>query len=455
MTAVATRPAARTVLVCSSCGLEVAKWAGRCSGCGEWNSLVEGSTATTWKRDAVPRTAGRTVALEAVAAVLPGRQSSGLAEVDRVLGGGLVPGSVVLLGGDPGIGKSTLALQVAQRCGSPESAALYCSGEESAEQLGLRARRVGCASPTVHVLIEGDLDTVIATIESRHPPLAVVDSVQTLLDATVAGGPGSPSQVRGAVARLVAAAKASGIPILLIGHVTKDGAIAGPRTLEHMVDVVLYLEGDRIGDQRLLRGIKNRFGSTGDVGLLAMDPSGIREVDRPGRAAVEGAAERVAGSVLTVTCDGLRPIAVEVQALALPTSSAFPHRTASGVDLNRLHVLLAVLEKRARIGLGKSDVFLNAAGGLRLTDPGVDLAAALAIAGSARNRSLPEGWAAVGEVGLGGEVRRVARLDARLGEAAIAGVAHMVLPQRSECRIPAGLHCTRVATLAEAVGLLS
>ena len=388
-------------------------------------------------------------------AVLPGRQSSGLAEVDRVLGGGLVPGSVVLLGGDPGIGKSTLALQVAQRCGSPESAALYCSGEESAEQLGLRARRVGCASPTVHVLIEDDLDTVIATIESRHPPLAVVDSVQTLLDATVAGGPGSPSQVRGAVARLVAAAKASGIPILLIGHVTKDGAIAGPRTLEHMVDVVLYLEGDRIGDQRLLRGIKNRFGSTGDVGLLAMDPSGIREVDRPGRAAVEGAAERVAGSVLTVTCDGLRPIAVEVQALALPTSSAFPHRTASGIDLNRLHVLLAVLEKRARIGLGKSDVFLNAAGGVRLTDPGVDLAAALAIAGSARNRSLPEGWAAVGEVGLGGEVRRVARLDARLGEAAIAGVAHMVLPQRSECRIPAGLHCTRVATLAEAVGLLS
>ena len=447
MTAVATRPAARTVLVCSSCGLEFAKWAGRCSGCGEWNSLVEGSTATTWKRDAVPRAAGRTVALEAVAAVLPGRQSSGLAEVDRVLGGGLVPGSVVLLGGDPGIGKSTLALQVAQRCGSPESAALYCSGEESAEQLGLRARRVGCASPTVHVLIEGDLDTVIATIESRHPPLAVV--------ATVAGGPGSPSQVRGAVARLVAAAKASGIPILLIGHVTKDGAIAGPRTLEHMVDVVLYLEGDRIGDQRLLRGIKNRFGSTGDVGLLAMDPSGIREVDRPGRAAVEGAAERVAGSVLTVTCDGLRPIAVEVQALALPTSSAFPHRTASGIDLNRLHVLLAVLEKRARIGLGKSDVFLNAAGGVRLTDPGVDLAAALAIAGSARNRSLPEGWAAVGEVGLGGEVRRVARLDARLGEAAVAGVAHIVLPQRSECRIPAGLHCTRVATLVEAVGLLS
>ena len=453
MTAVATRPAARTVLVCSSCGLEFAKWAGRCSGCGEWNSLVEGSTATTWKRDAVPRAAGRTVALEAVAAVLPGRQSSGLAEVDRVLGGGLVPGSVVLLGGDPGIGKSTLALQVAQRCGSPESAALYCSGEESAEQLGLRARRVGCASPTVHVLIEGDLDTVIATIESRHPPLAVVDSVQTLLDSDKL--PYGLGAQRGAVARLVAAAKASGIPILLIGHVTKDGAIAGPRTLEHMVDVVLYLEGDRIGDQRLLRGIKNRFGSTGDVGLLAMDPSGIREVDRPGRAAVEGAAERVAGSVLTVTCDGLRPIAVEVQALALPTSSAFPHRTASGIDLNRLHVLLAVLEKRARIGLGKSDVFLNAAGGVRLTDPGVDLAAALAIAGSARNRSLPEGWAAVGEVGLGGEVRRVARLDARLGEAAIAGVAHMVLPQRSECRIPAGLHCTRVATLAEAVGLLS
>lgn len=452
MCAVAAKSPSRSPLTCSACGLGFAKWAGRCPACGEWNSLVE--SQGTARRPAAASPPGLTIALEAVAAGAPIRHGSGLAEIDRVLGGGLVPGSVVLLGGDPGIGKSTLALQVAQRCGSPGAPSLYCSGEESAGQLGLRARRIGCATSAIHLLIESDLDTVLATVESHRPPVAVIDSVQTLLDPAVPGSPGSPAQVRGAVARVAATAKATGVPVILIGHVTKDGAIAGPRTLEHMVDVVLYLEGDRLGDQRLLRGIKNRFGSTGEVGLLAMDGEGMREVEVPGRAFLEGAATGVGGSVLTITCDGVRPLAVEVQALAVRAPTALPRRTASGMDLNRLHMLIAVLEKRAGFSLGQSDVFLNAAGGLRLSDPAVDLPAALAIAGSARDQTLPAGWAAIGEVGLGGEVRRVARVEARLAEAAVAGITDVVVPAHGRCRVPAGLRCHRVATLIESIGML-
>jgi DNA repair protein RadA/Sms len=453
MCAVALKPPARSPLTCSACGLGFAKWAGRCPACGEWNSLVE-SRSPLLRRPAPAAPAGVTIALEAVTGSASAHQGSGLAEIDRVLGGGLVPGSVVLLGGDPGIGKSTLALQVAQRCGSHGAPSLYCSGEESADQLGLRARRVGCATSAIHVLIESDLDSVLATVESLRPPLAVIDSVQTLLDPTVAGSPGSPAQVRGAVARVAATAKATGVPVMLIGHVTKDGAIAGPRTLEHMVDVVLYLEGDRLGDQRLLRGIKNRFGSTGEVGLLAMDGEGMREVEVPGRAFLDGSPTGGAGSVLTITCDGVRPLAVEVQALAVRAATALPRRTASGIDLNRLHMLIAVLEKRGGFSLGQSDVFLNAAGGLRLNDPAVDLPAALAVAGSARCRSLPPGWAAIGEVGLGGEVRRVARVEARLAEAAVAGITDVVMPALGQCRVPPGLRCHRVATVTDSIAML-
>jgi DNA repair protein RadA/Sms len=375
---------------------------------------------------------------------------TGSFEVDRVLGGGIV----VLLGGDPGIGKSTLALQVSHRCGDQATPALYCSGEESLEQLALRARRLGCTGARVRLLVESDVDTVIATIEAERPSLVVVDSVQTLRDAATAGPPGSVSQVRAAVLRMSEVAKATGVPVLLVGHVTKEGAIAGPRTLEHMVDVVLYLEGERLGEHRLLRGIKNRFGATGEVGLFSMERDGMRDLAAPGRGMLDAASLGAAGSVLTVTCDGLRPLAVEVQALAVTSPFEFPRRTASGFELNRLHLMLAVLAKRAEIALAKLDVFVNVAGGVRLSDPGTDLAIALAVAGSARNRMISPTWAVIGELGLGGEVRRVSRTEIRLAEAAAVGMDAVVLPDTYRGAVPAGIRCHRVRNVSEAVALL-
>jgi DNA repair protein RadA/Sms len=379
---------------------------------------------------------------------------SGSHEVNRVLGGGIVPGSVVLLGGDPGIGKSTLALQVAHHTGRPEAPALYCTGEESLEQLALRARRLGCTGARVRLLVESDVDTVIATMEAERPSLVVVDSVQTLRDTTTPGPPGSVSQVRAAVLRMSDVAKTTGVPVLLVGHVTKEGAIAGPRTLEHMVDVVLYLEGERLGDHRMLRGIKNRFGATGEVGLLSMEPSGMQDLAASGRGMLDATSLGAAGSVLTVTCDGLRPMAVEVQALAVGSPFEFPRRAASGFELNRLHLMLAVLAKRAGIVFSKIDVFVNVAGGVRLADPGTDLAVALAIAGSARDRAIAPGWAVLGELGLGGEVRRVTRIEARLAEAAAVGMEAVVVPESFKGTPPPGIRCHRVRNVSEAIALL-
>src|ERR1700730_763269 len=415
------RAAPRLHYVCSACGAEAPKWEGRCPACEAWNSLSEDVVRLTRRGPAALTAAATTTPMEAVMAV-PGRLlATGSFEVDRVLGGGIVPGSVVLLGGDPGIGKSTLALQVSHRCGAQASPALYCSGEESLEQLALRARRLGCTGARVRLLVESDVDTVIATIEADRPSLVVVDSVQTLRDAGTPGPPGSVSQVRAAVLRMSEVAKATGIPVLLVGHVTKEGAIAGPRTLEHMVDVVLYLEGERLGEHRMLRGIKNRFGATGEVGLLTMERDGMRDLAAPSRGMLDAASLGASGSVLTITCDGLRPMAVEVQALAVASRFEFPRRTASGLALNRLHLMLAVLAKRANIAVGKLDVFVNVAGGIRIADRGTDLAVALAIAGSARDKAVARHRAVIGEVGLGGEVRRVSRTEVRLAEAAAVG----------------------------------
>jgi DNA repair protein RadA/Sms len=380
--------------------------------------------------------------------------ASGSREVDRVLGGGIVPGSVVLLGGDPGIGKSTLALQLSHNLGSESSPALYCTGEESLEQLALRARRLECTGARVRLLVESDVDTVIATIEAERPSLVVVDSVQTLRDASTPGPPGSVSQVRAAVLRMSDVAKATGVPVLLVGHVTKEGAIAGPRTLEHMVDVVLYMEGERLGEHRMLRGIKNRFGATGEVGLLSMERDGMRDVLAPGRGMLDAASLGESGSVLTITCDGLRPMAVEVQALAVATTFGFPRRTASGFDLNRLHLMLAVLGKRANIEVSKLDVFVNVAGGVRLDDPATDLAVALAVAGVTKNRAISPHWAVLGELGLAGEVRRVSRTEVRLAEAAAVGMEGVILPQSYRGEVPDGIRCHRVRNVREAVALL-
>jgi DNA repair protein RadA/Sms len=334
------------------------------------------------------------------------------------------------------------------------SPALYCTGEESLEQLALRARRLGCTGARVRLLVESDVDTVIATIESERPSLAVVDSVQTLRDAGTPGPPGSVSQVRAAVLRMSEVAKSTGIPVLLVGHVTKEGAIAGPRTLEHMVDVVLYLEGERLGEHRMLRGIKNRFGATGEVGLLSMERDGMRDVPASSRGMLDAASLGESGSVLTITCDGLRPMAVEVQALALGSSFELPRRTVSGLDVNRLHLLLAVLTKRTGVSLPKHDVFVNVAGGIRLADPGTDLAVALAIAGSAKNKAISRHCAVIGEVGLGGEVRRVSRTEVRLAEAAAVGMEAVILPDTYHGPVPDGLRCHRVSNLIQAVALL-
>jgi DNA repair protein RadA/Sms len=447
------RSAPRVHFICSACGAEAPKWQGRCPACEAWNSLSEAAVRLTGRSGSRAAAASPTP-MEAVMSAPVRLQSTGSLEVDRVLGGGIVPGSVVLLGGDPGIGKSTLALQVSHRCGDPASPALYCSGEESLEQLALRARRLGCTGARVHLLVESDVDTVIATIEAERPSLVVVDSVQTLRDAATAGPPGSVSQVRAAVLRMSDVAKATGVPVLLVGHVTKEGAIAGPRTLEHMVDVVLYLEGERLGEHRLLRGIKNRFGATGEVGLFSMERDGMRDLAAPGRGMLDAASLGAAGSVLTVTCDGLRPLAVEVQALAVASPFEFPRRTASGFELNRLHLMLAVLAKRAGIALPRLDVFVNVAGGIRLTDPGTDLAVALAVAGSALDRMVSPNCAVIGELGLGGEVRRVSRTEVRLAEAAAVGMEAVVLPDTFRGNVPAGIRCHRVRNVTEAVALL-
>ena len=453
MTAVTTRSLPRAVFVCAECGASTGKWQGRCDACGAWNSLGEGVAASARPR-AVPPVAPAARRLDRVGGGSCQRASTGVGEVDRVLGGGVVPGSLILLGGDPGIGKSTLALQLAALMGSEDEPVLYCAGEESSEQVAMRAARLRCRLAHVAVLAETDLDLVIAAIDAARPPLAVIDSVQTLSSPDAGGTPGSPGQVRDAVSRLLGVAKQSGVPIVLVGHVTKEGAIAGPRTLEHMVDVVLYLEGERHGEHRLLRGVKNRFGGTGELGLFTMESTGLQPLDAPGRAFFDEGSLAIPGNVLTVTCEGSRPMVVEIQALVATTTFGLPRRTASGFDLGRLHLLLAVLERRARIPLGQSDVYLNVVGGLRLADPAVDLAVAMAVAGAAGDRRLAAGTVVLGELGLGGEVRRVSRLDTRLAEAASLGLGSAIIPAAGEVR-GARLALHRAPTLSTAVGALA
>jgi DNA repair protein RadA/Sms len=377
-----------------------------------------------------------------------------MGETDRVLGGGLVEGSLILLGGDPGIGKSTLALQLGHGVGSTDAPALYCAGEESPGQLALRAGRLGCLDDRVLVVGETAVAGCVEAIAAARPPLAIVDSVQTLHDPDTPGHPGSPAQVRAAVTRLMACAKETGVPILLVGHVTKDGAIAGPRTLEHMVDVVLFLEGDRHGENRLLRGLKNRFGPASELGLFRLAEAGMVEIGSAGRAFLDEQSLSVPGNVLTVTSEGSRALVVEVQALTVPVGHAMTRRTAWGFDPARLTLLVAVLQRRARLPLGERDVFLNCAGGVRLVEPGVDLAAALAVWGAEANAGWDPGTVAIGEVGLGGEIRRVRCLEARLAEAAALGIRRAVVPAGQEAQAPSSIECHPVDDLRGAARLL-
>src|SRR5690348_2371807 len=428
---------AKTLFVCSQCGNESPKWHGRCPGCGEWNTMVEerafeaprgGGGGSSLSRKAAKPV--RPVPLVDVEAPAVARYKTGIGELDRVLGGGVVPGSLVLIGGAPGIGKSTITGGALGNLSAAGHKVLYVSGEESAAQVRLRAERLGDHALQVPIVAETDLETVVATLEAERPDVCVVDSVQTLYANGMTGAPGSVGQVREVAGTLMRVAKERGVAVILVGHVTKEGALAGPRVLEHLVDCVLQFEGERERTYRTLRALKNRFGSTNEVGVFEMRESGLVEVeDASSRFVAE--ATRAPGSVVLCAMEGSRPLLVELQALVAPTELVPPRRVANGVDRNRLALVLAVLARHAGLGLGSSDIFVSVAGGVRVDDPGADLAVALALASAARGVPLgheSKPLAAFGEVGLTGELRYVAHADRRLAEAAKFGLDPVLSP---------------------------
>lgn len=443
--------------VCQSCGGVQPKWMGKCPDCGEWNTLVE----TVVQPEARGRPAAVHGAGSSSPQPLPDIPADGyeripvpISELSRVLGGGIVPGSVVLISGDPGIGKSTLLLQLCDALAAAGGPVLYVSGEESAAQIKLRAQRMGIDARNLLVLAETHLESIAAHIEGTAPQLVVVDSVQSIYSDAIASGAGSVSQVRDCASHLLRLAKANGFPLFLVGHVTKEGAIAGPRVLEHMVDTVLYLEGERFHSFRLLRSAKNRFGSTNEVGVFEMAEKGLAEVRNPSEAFLAERIPNAPGSAIAVTMEGTRPILVEVQALTSATTFAQPRRTANGVDFNRLLLLTAVLSKRARARLADQDVFVNVVGGLQVDEPAADLAIAAAIASSARNRPVAADLALVGEVGLSGELRSVGQLPRRVNEAAKLGFTRVLVPMSVARKLehrPAGLEVLGARTLREAL----
>ncbi len=448
-------PKAKTVYVCQQCGSTSPKWVGRCPDCGEWNTMVE--TVIEPVREAAGRAAPP---LRAKPQPMREIRSDGferipvsMGEMQRVLGGGIVPGSVVLIGGDPGIGKSTLLLQMSADQAAQGRRVLYVSGEESPQQIKMRAQRLGVDGDALYVLPETSLQQILEQIEQMKPGFVVVDSVQAIYSEDLESSAGSVSQVRECAAALQRLAKSLIIPIFLVGHVTKSGVIAGPRVLEHIVDTVLYLEGDRFHAYRLLRAVKNRFGSTNEVGVFSMEEHGLAEVSNPSEAFLAERLPSASGSAIAVTMEGTRPILVEIQALASTTSFGLPRRTANGVDINRLLLLVAVLSKRVGIRLGDQDVFVNVVGGLRITEPAADLAIALAIASSVRDAPVAADMAIIGEVGLSGELRSVSQTERRLIEAARLGFRRCLIPKTGARvrNVPSGLEVLETRTLDEAL----
>lgn len=444
----------RVGYVCQSCGATAIRWTGQCKACGEWNTLVE--TVQPRKEPPLARSLmplSQPQSLPEIQADQFHRLSVTSSELARVLGGGIVPGSVVLIGGDPGIGKSTLLLQTSAQLAEEESPVLYVSGEESVHQIKMRADRLGLQAPGLFVVSEVSLDQILTHIEQLSPRLVIVDSIQAISSEEIESSAGSVSQVKACATALLRLAKSIGIPVFLVGHVTKAGAIAGPRVLEHVVDAVLYLEGDRFHTYRLLRGVKNRFGSTHEVGVFEMTEQGMVEVVNPSEAFLAERLPDTAGSAIAVTMEGSRPLLVEIQALASTTSFGQPRRTANGVDFNRLLLLTAVLSKRVGLRLFDQDVFVNVIGGLRISEPAADLAVALAIASSYQNVPMPAELAAVGEVGLSGELRAVGHLSRRLNEAAKLGFSRCIIPatHRRLGEVEAGMELIPARSLADAL----
>lgn len=422
---------AKTVFFCKECGYEASKWLGQCPGCKAWDSFVEEPAAKN------PGHAGKSltgfsaapVRLSEVGTVSNERIQTGMEEFDRVLGGGMVKGSLVLLGGDPGIGKSTLLLQVCRLLGEQGRKIVYVSGEESAPQIKMRAERLGVTKGDIWLLSETNLDNAEEILTKERPDAAIIDSIQTMYRDDIGAAPGSVSQIREATGSLLRLAKAQGITIFIVGHVTKEGVVAGPRVLEHMVDTVLYFEGDNSASYRVLRAVKNRFGSTNEIGVFEMRSEGLAEIKNPSEYLLAGMPEDEPGSVIFVTMEGTRPMLIEVQALVSKTNMNIPRRTAAGTDHNRVSLLMAVMEKRLGIQLGFCDAYVNVAGGMKISEPALDLGIVLALLSSYRNISLPDKTAVFGEVGLIGEIRSVSMAEQRVKEAEKMGYKRVILPE--------------------------
>lgn len=419
----------KTVYFCQECGNESPKWLGQCPVCGAWNSFVEEVVEKTSSRAQREKRDVRPTHLSEIISSDEKRISSGMPELDRVLGGGIVQGSMVLVGGDPGIGKSTLLLQVCRNLCSRKVDVLYVSGEESLQQIKIRADRMGTFDDQLSLLCETNLDIIRSVIDRSRPRVLVIDSIQTMYSETVGSAPGSVSQVRESTAVLMQIAKGMNITVFIVGHVTKEGLVAGPRVLEHMVDTVLYFEGDRHAAYRVLRGVKNRFGSTDEIGVFEMCQNGLQEVANPSAFMLNGKPRGASGSVVACSIEGTRPILVEIQALVCHSNFNMPRRTAAGCDYNRVNLLMAVIEKRAGLRLAESDAYINIAGGIRMNEPAVDLGIVLAIISSYKEMPVPDDLICFGEVGLSGEVRAVNLAEQRIAEAAKLGFSRVIMPK--------------------------
>ncbi len=442
----------KSIFRCASCGAESGKWAGRCASCGEWETIEEFAAPKT-KNAAPSRASIATLhSLNDVESDSENRVATGLGEFDRVLGGGIVEGSLVLVGGDPGIGKSTLLLQICQTIA--DGAILYISGEESARQIKLRADRLKVSNPALSLLADTDIYAITNAIEKLKPALVIVDSIQTMQNPDIASLPGSVSQVRECTMSFLKTAKSMNIPIFVVGHMTKDGYIAGPKVLEHIVDCVLYFEGERHQFHRVLRAVKNRFGSTNEIGVFEMKGDGLAEVANPSLMLLEGRPLNAPGSCVAATIEGTRPLLAEVQGLAVRTHYPAPRRSSTGIDYNRVMLLIAVLEKRVGLNFATHDAYVNVIGGLSVTEPGADLAAALALASSHKDMYVPESIAAIGEIGLTGEIRAVTQIERRVAECRKMGFTRIALPKGSRVDVPRDVSLIYVDTLKRAIDVV-
>ncbi len=445
----------KSVFFCKECGYESAKWMGQCPSCRQWNTMSEERISVSNKGNnrGVDKKEAVLCRVSEISMEKEERIVTGMKELDRVLGGGIVPGSLTLVGGDPGIGKSTILLQTCRHLGHEGHSVLYISGEESLKQIKLRAERIGEFSDNVRLLCETNLDSIEAVLQKEKPEIVVIDSIQTMYAEDVGSAPGSVSQVREATSVLMQIAKGLEISVFIVGHVTKEGTVAGPRVLEHMVDTVLYFEGDRHASYRILRGVKNRFGSTNEIGVFEMREQGLVEVENPSEFMLNGRPEGENGCIVTCSVEGTRPILIEIQALVCRTNFGIPRRQANGMDLNRLNLLMAVLEKRLGMSMGDCDAYVNIAGGMRITEPAIDLGIVLALVSSFRNRSIGTDVLAFGEVGLSGEVRGVSQMQTRISEAKKLGFKTCIVPVacRESLQTIEGMKLIFVSSVTEAI----